>query len=372
MTTSASTPVSAPSRLAGPGEGITLDELRLAARNHALPLEALRYDITPIGLHYLLDHYDIPDVDPVAWRLELDGAVERPLSLSLEQIRARPQTTRTVTFECAGNGRARLSPRPLSQPWLDEAVGTAQWTGIALAPLLREAGIENNAVEVVFTGQDHGIERGIEQDYARSLRLDDALRDEVVLAYAMNGSPLPPQHGAPLRLVVPGWYGMAQVKWLRRITVVDQPFAGFQQITAYRYTHSPDEPGEPVTRIKPRALMIPPGFPDFMSRTRVVDLGDHLLTGRAWSGEARVARVEISADGGRTWSDAQLGPQLDEYAWCPWRFAWTADEPGLHLLGVRATDDRGTVQPVEQSWTRQGMANNMAQVVEVYVRARKR
>ncbi len=204
-------------RIAEPDEGIGLDELALAARNHGMPLEALRYDLTPVGLHYLLVHYDIPAVDPGTWRLEVGGAVARPLSLDLDAVHARPRRSLPVTIECAGNGRARLNPRPVSQPWLVEAVGTAEWTGTPLAPLLEEAGLSADAVDVVFTGADHGVERGVEQDYQRSLPVAEALRAEALLAYEMNGQPLPVQHGFPVRLVIPGWYGMAHVKWLREI-----------------------------------------------------------------------------------------------------------------------------------------------------------
>jgi sulfane dehydrogenase subunit SoxC len=272
--------VSAPSRLAEPGEGISADELQLAARNHGLPLEALRFDVTPPGLHYLLTHYDIPAVDAAAFRLVVDGLVGTALSLDLEAIRSRPRLSTVVTLECAGNGRARLCPRPVSQPWLVEAVGTSRWTGTPLAALLREAGLQEGAVDVVFTGADHGIERGVEQDYQRSLPVAEALRDDVLLADEMNGAPLPPQHGYPLRLVVPGWYGMAHVKWLTRIDVVGQPFDGFQ-MRAYRLRQQPDEDGVPLTRIEPRALLVPPGFPDFMSRTRVLRAGRTTVEGRA-------------------------------------------------------------------------------------------
>ena len=204
---------------------ISLEELRLAGRNHALPLEALRHDITPVGLHYLLIHFDIPHVDAETWRLEIGGLVERPLALTLDELKARPSRTLAVTLECAGNGRALLAPRPISQPWLQEAVGTAEWTGTPLAPLLEEAGLSGAAREVVFTGLDRGVQGDVEHDYERSLPLAEALREEVLLAYAVNGQPLPPQHGFPLRLVVPGWYGMTHVKWLRSITVAEEPSA---------------------------------------------------------------------------------------------------------------------------------------------------
>src|SRR6266571_2217342 len=193
---------------------ISMEELQLATRNHGMPLEALRSDLTPVGLHYLLIHYDVPFVDERAYRLDVDGEVDRPLTLTLDDLRARPAAEVTVTMECAGNGRARFAPRPMSQPWLLEAVGTAAWRGAPLRALLEEAGVREGAREVLFTGLDCGIEKEVEQQYQRSLPLEEALRGEAVLAYEMNGVPLPPQHGAPLRVVVPGWYGMTNVKWL--------------------------------------------------------------------------------------------------------------------------------------------------------------
>src|SRR5512145_2164721 len=186
--------VSRPARVAEPGEGISAEELALAARNHGLPLEALRYDVTPIGLHYLLVHYDIPAVDPGMWSLSIDGAVATPLRLSLDELRARPRVTLPVTLECAGNGRARLQPRPVSQPWLVEAVGTAIWTGAPLRDVLAPVGVRPGTAELVFTGADHGVQGGTEKDYERSLTVRDALRPEVLLAYEMNGRPLEPQH----------------------------------------------------------------------------------------------------------------------------------------------------------------------------------
>ena len=355
-------------RIAEPGEGIGLDELALATRNHGLPLEALRYDVTPPGLHYVLTHYDIPAVDDDGWRLEITGAVDRPLSLDLSAMRARPALSSRVTLECAGNGRARLEPRPVSQPWLLEAVGTATWTGTPLAALLGEAGVSPRAVDVVFTGADHGAERGVEQDYARALPLAEALRPDVLLAWGMNGSPLPPQHGAPLRLVVPGWYGMAHVKWLTRIEVLEEPFGGFQNATAYRLKTDAADPGTPVERIRPRALVAPPGWPDFMTRERFLRAGPVRLSGRAWSGRAPIARVEVSTDGGSTWIDAELAPAdpAHPYSWRAWTADWTAT-PGRYELLTRATDEAGDTQPLEQEWNRQGMANNLVQRVPVTV-----
>ena len=357
--------ISMPGRLAEPDEGISADELSLAARNHGMPLEALRYDLTPPGLHYLLIHYDIPVLDPATWRLRVGGLVGTPAELDLAALRAMPARKVRVTLECAGNGRARLHPRPVSQPWLVEAVGTAEWTGVPLRDVLAVSGVDPAAVEVVFTGADHGIERGVEQDYQRSLSVSDALGADVLLAYAMNGEPLPPQHGYPLRLVVPGWYGMAHVKWLTGIELVAQPFAGFQQAIAYRLRQEPAEPGDPVDRIAPRALLVPPGFPDFMSRTRIVRPGPVPLQGRAWSGRAPVVRVEVTADGGRTWAEATLEPDTGHrWAWRRFTHEWLAI-PGRHLLTARAGTADGETQPVGQVWNRGGFANNATHDITV-------
>jgi DMSO/TMAO reductase YedYZ molybdopterin-dependent catalytic subunit len=347
---------------------ISVEELQLAARNHGMPLEGLRYDLTPIGMHYLLIHFDVPAADEASWTVQVGGLVSRPLSLSMPDLRARPSTTLAVTMECAGNGRARLRPRPLSQPWLAEAVGTAEWTGTPLAPILGEAGLDPSVVELVFEGADHGVQGDVEQDYERSLTVAEAMREDVLLAYEVNGVPLPPQHGFPLRLVVPGWYGMTSVKWLRRITAVAEPFEGYQ-MWAYHVREREEDPGEAVTRILPRALVVPPGFPDFYARTRTLDAGPTTLRGRAWSGSGPIERVEVSVDAGQTWEPATLGPlPPSPYAWRGWTFDWNA-EPGERELVVRATDATGSTQPVEQPWNHHGLANNMAQRVPVTVRA---
>jgi DMSO/TMAO reductase YedYZ molybdopterin-dependent catalytic subunit len=347
-------------------QDITPDELELAARNHALPLEFLRDPITPVGLHYLLIHYDIPAVDPQAFRLHVGGAVERPLTLTLEEIRSRERVTMPITFECAGNGRALLSPRPVSQPWLTGAVGTAEWGGTPLRPLLAEAGVRDSAVEAVFGGLDRGVEGGIAQDYERALPVAEA--DDALLAYEMNGAPLPAQHGFPLRLVVPGWYGMQNVKWLTRITLVEKPFLGYQNSVAYRHYRSEDEPGEPVTRMMPRSLMVPPGVPDFLTRERRVEPGPVELRGRAWSGRGPIERVEVSVDGGVTFADAELEPPLGAAAWRGWRAEWHATA-GEHVLCSRATDAAGNAQPLDPPWNLKGYANNAVERVPVTVAA---
>ena len=343
---------------------LTAEELQLAVRNHSMPLEALQSDTTPPGLHYLLNHFDIPFIDAEHWHLRIGGAVRRALELNLKALRRAPRISVPVTLECAGNGRSLLRPRPLSQPWQLEAVGTAVWTGVPLAYLLAQAGVEEEAVEVAFTGADSGIQGGVRQQFARSLPIAEALRPDIVLAYRMNGNDLPPQHGYPLRLVVPGWYGMASVKWLSSIKVLTKPFDGFQQAVAYRYQQDADDAGTPVTWIKVRSLMVPPGVPDFFTRSRIVPAGPVMLTGRAWSGEGAVQRVDVGIDG--KWQPAHLAHPAAPFAWCAWSLPWVADA-GEHELACRATDTTGAAQPLEQAWNYQGMGNNVVQRITVTV-----
>jgi sulfane dehydrogenase subunit SoxC len=341
---------------------ITAEELQLAARNHGMPLEALRFPVTPVGLHYLLIHYDIPVVDADAWRLELGGEVERPCSVSLDELRAREPVELLATMECAGNGRALLEPHVVSQPWLQEAVGTGRWLGAALGPLLEEAGPRGS--EVVFAGLDRGVEGGEVQQYERALPLAEAAG--ALLAYELNGSPLPPQHGFPLRLVVPGWYGMANVKWLARIRVTSEPFRGWQQMQSYRLRQEESEEGVPLQRMLPRALLVPPGLAEFPPGPRRVEAGPCMLEGRAWSGHAPVATVEISTNGGVAWAEAELRHGESPWAWSSWSFAWDA-LPGEHELCCRARDEAGNEQPLEPSWNLGGYANNAVQRVPVVV-----
>jgi DMSO/TMAO reductase YedYZ molybdopterin-dependent catalytic subunit len=353
--------------VAAVGSDISREQLQLAARNHGMPLEALRHEITPIGLHYLLIHFDIPAVDAKAWTLDIRGAVQRPLRLTLEDIKAREAKTLAVTLECAGNGRALLEPSVESQPWLQEAVGTAEWTGTPLAGVLEDAGLASDAREIVFTGFDRGIQGEVEHHYERSLPVEEALRPEILLAYEINGQPLPPQHGAPLRLIVPGWYGMTHVKWLQAITAVDEPFRGWQQDVAYRVRASEDEQGEPVTRMLPRALMVPPGFPEFLSRARHLEPGRCRIEGRAWSGRAAITRVDVSVDGGSSWNPAELDQPTSDYAWVGWTFDWDA-ERGEYELACRATDAAGDSQPITPAWNHDGLCNNAVQRVKAIVR----
>ena len=342
----------------------TAEELALAARNRGMPLEALRHELTPAGLHYLLVHFDIPAIDENTWTLSINGRINHALTVGLQEIKRLPARTMRVTMECAGNGRAQLSPRYPSVPWLEEGVSTADWTGVALSTLLERAGLQRSVKEIVFHGADRGFDAGVEHDFARSLALEHALRDEVLLAYEMNGAPLPPQHGAPLRLVVPRWYGMASVKWLRAIEAIDRPFDGLQQARSYHFRRHAGEKGEPCTLMRVNSLMAPPGIPDFYTRKRIVEAGTVEIVGRAWSGHAPITRIEFGVDD--AWQEARLD-QARVFCWQGWRANWRA-ESGEHELACRATDAAGDTQPLEPPWDLSGFGNNGVQRIRVTVR----
>jgi sulfane dehydrogenase subunit SoxC len=295
------------------------NELQLAAHNVAMPLEMLRKDLTPVGMHYTLTHFDVPEICEEDHRLTLVGLDGKETVFSMADIKARPSMSHVVTMECAGNGRALQQPRSLSMPWIHGGVGTAEWRGTPLLPLLREAGFfADGATEgvVVFTGADMGFEgRGRRAiPFARSLNGEQL--EECFLAYEMNGLPLPPQHGFPLRLIVPRFYGMASVKWLARIELRAEPFTGFHQLCYQAF-------GQPVDFKRPRALIAPPGVPHFFTRERTVAAGPVKLTGRAW-GAASISRVEVSCDGGASWNVARLdsSERQGKYAWQRFEYDW--------------------------------------------------
>ena len=340
-------------------------EVGLANRNHGAMLELLAHDITPTGAHYLLTHFDVPVVDGTSHRIIFDGAFERPYSLTMAELRAMPRVAMPVTMECAGNGRAGHARRSFSMPWTYEAVGTSEWTGTLLAPLIARAVPRAEAVEIAFEGLDYGYDKGEPHYFGRSLTLDQIAELGVLVVWGMNGADLLPQHGAPVRLIVPGWYGMASVKWLARVTALTEPYQGFQQVQTYRFRQDADDPGEPVQAIRVKSLMVPPGVPDWTSRTRFVEPGPVAISGRAWSGlGVPITRVELGVDG--SWTDAEMTGRAGDYAWTGWQAEWDATA-GRHGLRCRATDANGDVQPLDPPWDTAGFANNAAQRVTVIV-----
>jgi DMSO/TMAO reductase YedYZ molybdopterin-dependent catalytic subunit len=322
--------------------------------------------ITPTPAFYVRDHFAMPRIDRAQWRLTLDGEVARPLTLSYDELRALPSRTLLVTLECAGNGRTGLHPTAEGEPFGYGVVSTAEWTGVPLHTVLEAAGLLPTARDVLFVGADSGPNPeagGVTMAFERSLPVERALHPDTLLAYAMNGEELPTAHGFPLRLVVPGWYGVAAVKWLVRISTLASPFTGFFQRERYIMTHP--ERGEitamPLTTIRPRSLLVTP------SDGATLAPGIHYLNGLAWSGAVPAERVEVSVDDGQTWQPANWTSEPTRYAWRTWDAPWKAARAGPVALRSRVFDGAGRTQPASPEWNRLGYANNAIQVIRVTV-----
>jgi DMSO/TMAO reductase YedYZ molybdopterin-dependent catalytic subunit len=315
--------------------------------------------VMPKAHFYVRNHFQIPLLDPETWRLSVGGLVDRPLSLSLRDLHNMPSQTLVVTLECAGNGRSRFKPAIEGEKWNLGAVSTAEWTGVPLGEVLYRAGPQAKAREVVFRGADGGDAIRFE----RSLQLDDAKGSEALLAYAMNGEPLPVEHGYPVRVIVPRWYGMASVKWLVDIEVIDGAFGGHFQAGAYVYEWERDGQvtREPVTLQEVRSLITEP------TADEEFECGELTIRGVAWSGAALVARVEVSVDRG-PWHEARLVGERNRYAWQWWELITRIDRPGTTTLRARATDLAGRIQPEEPRWNRLGYGNNAIQELRTSAR----
>jgi DMSO/TMAO reductase YedYZ molybdopterin-dependent catalytic subunit len=327
-------------------------------------LAALDADrITAIEDFYVRSNFPTPPYDPAAWRLVVDGLVEQPLSLRLEEVLALPERTLTATLECAGNGRTQMAPIPEGEPWGLGAVSTASWTGVPLAAVLERARLRPGAIEVRFEGADRGVPRNRTEtiNFERSLPLADALHPDVLLVTRMNGAPLTDEHGAPLRVLVPGWYGMASVKWLHRIEVLDRPFHGHYQTRQYVYERTGVAERPPVRHMHVKALVTSPE-PGALLPTGPVE-----VRGFAWCGEAPITAVEVSVDAG-AWQPAEVVDEPRPYTWQRWCWIWPGAPAGRHSLRVRATAANGQTQPDQPDWNRLGYGNNAVTVTLVTVR----
>jgi DMSO/TMAO reductase YedYZ molybdopterin-dependent catalytic subunit len=350
-------------------ERAALRMINPAPFNAEAPREALAREITPTELHYVRSNFAVPTHDG---KLEVGGAVENPTTVTLDDLRAMPAVERAVTLECAGNGRLGTRPLPVGEPWGDYAVSTARWRGALLHEVLDRAQPKGDGVEVRFTGADHGayhlqpVLADTNKDdltFVRSLPLTVATDPaaEILLAYEMNGEPLIPDHGAPFRLIVPHWYAVASVKWLKRIDVLTEPFAGEFQTGHYIYEW-PDRPHEPVTLMRVRARITDP------APEATIAAGTYTVRGKAWSGTGPVTDVHVSLTGEGDWHPAELEPPKGPYHWQDWSFQWEASDVGRHTLRARATDAAGSVQPEVPPWNRLGYGNNAIEVQYVDVR----
>jgi DMSO/TMAO reductase YedYZ molybdopterin-dependent catalytic subunit len=334
--------------------------------NCETPLGALiEGSVMPTAHFYVRNHFQIPKLDPSMWRLDVGGLVERPLSLSLLDLHKMRPLTLTVTMECAGNGRSLLDPPTDGEQWGLGAVSVAEWTGVPLVQVLDQAGVKAAAREVLFRGADGGTvaSRSGVTRFERSLTVDVARDADVLLAYAMNGEPLPVEHGYPLRLVVPGWYGVTSVKWLTKIEAIGLAFTGYFQIDRYFYEwkRNREVVTEPVTLQRVRSLITEP------AQYGEVDQGVLAVRGVAWSGAGPIARVDVSVRGGN-WEGARLVGDHHGYGWQRWELITGTPGAGVATLRARATDIRGNTQPEHPEWNRLGYGSNAIQEVSIHVR----
>jgi DMSO/TMAO reductase YedYZ molybdopterin-dependent catalytic subunit len=316
--------------------------------NLETPLGEVDSYVTPTELFYIRSHFTAPPIDQASYRLRVDGAVRKPLSLTLEQLRQMPSETRTVTLECAGNGRVFLVPQVSGAQWGLGAVGNAEWRGVPLHVLLERAGIAEDVCEIVLEGADRGTpnHHPIPPEpisYARSLLRAKAMQDEVLIAYEMNGRELPLNHGYPMRAIVPGHYGMASVKWLTRIEAVREPFRGYWQTTDYAYWDRLE--GKPVRRalaeMQVKSEIIRPRVYETLPPNE-----RYTILGMAWAGETEVVRISVSTDNGQSWSEGEFLDPARRHAWRRWAFEWvTPERAGPYTLMSRATAADGSVQP---------------------------
>jgi DMSO/TMAO reductase YedYZ molybdopterin-dependent catalytic subunit len=318
--------------------------------NIEMPFEKLDSFITPTQSFYVRTHFPIPAIDRDEWWFRVEGQVENPLAINYQQLRAFESVTLPVTLECAGNNRTFLEPKVKGVQWGLGAVGTAEWTGVPLSVLLDRAGVKPNASEVVLEGADGGILEDPKSPpgklhFVRSIPLAKA-RADVLLAYEMNGSDLGPQHGFPVRAIVPGWYAMASIKWLQRIIVTDQPFTGYYQTIDYAYWKRRAQVVEltPLTEMQVKAQIARP------AQGETVPANSSLCVhGAAWTSDGEITEVKVSTDGGATWNEAKLLGESKPNAWRLWEFKWqTPLQPGQQTLVARATDSFGRTQPVHR------------------------
>lgn len=336
------------------------------------PFAGLGGPLTPAERFYVRTHFEVPRIEASSWRLSVEGEVDCPFEVGFEELRGMPSGTRVALLECSGNGRIYLEQIQVGIRWGLGGVGNAEWTGVSLVALLDRAGVKPGAVEVILEGADAGEFKPPQHEtpgkirYARSLPLSKARKEEILLAYRMNGEELPPRHGYPVRAIVPGWYGMASVKWLRRIIVTDRPFHGFFQTMEYAvWDRRHGLPTlVPVTEIQVKAQIARPAPHEVVSKgTR------YRIFGAAWAGESDVAKVEVSDDGGESWSVARLIGDPIRYAWRFWEHEWNVpDTAGRRVLMARATDSKGQTQPMERDTDRRDAAISHVLPIEVEVR----
>lgn len=323
--------------------------------------------LTPTDSFFVRQHLPRPrPIESAAFRLTVNGMVAKPLELTLEDLRRLPQYTVPAVIECTGNGRAFYSPKVPGIQWGRGAIGNAEWKGPRVSDVLKLAGA-SSAAYVEIDGADSGVAKT--PDFVRSLPMTKALHPATLLALEMNGGPLPDLHGAPVRLIVPGWDGTSSVKWVVRLSITDIRNNGFFMNPGYRFPKYNLPPGTPA---KPDELEVIEGMPVKSSITAPEDqskvaLGPIAIRGFAWAGEEAIERVEVSTDGGSKWREAELSAPKLPFAWRLWRLNWQPSDPGYYTILSRATDSAGRVQPIVARWNPSGYLYNAIDRIGVIV-----
>jgi DMSO/TMAO reductase YedYZ molybdopterin-dependent catalytic subunit len=333
------------------------------------PVALLDSFITPVEQFYVRSHLPVPPgLDGATWTLAIDGEVNSPVSMSLDEIRKLPSTTITMTLECAGNGRAFFDPPVAGIQWAKGAVGTARWTGVRLAEVLKRAGAKSTARFVYMNGADRPL--GTMPDFVRQLTIEKATHPDTILAYDMNGQPITPLHGFPLRAIVPGWEGAYSIKWLTSLRVADRESDSFWVATGYRY---PTKRVAPGATVDPKDMAPLTGLVVKSLITRPLDgaavgPGKVDVAGFAWAGETDISRVDISTDHGASWQQARLVGEQAKYAWRRFEFTFEASRPESYLILSRATDSQGRAQPMAPPWNPSGYLWNAPDSVRIEVK----
>jgi DMSO/TMAO reductase YedYZ molybdopterin-dependent catalytic subunit len=331
--------------------------------NQETPIHFLEANETPSQLTYRRNHFPYPLLSIQSYFLTITGSVKKTVTFHYNQITSMPSRTVTALLECSGNKRAYFDPKVFGEQWTEGAISQGNWNGVSLSTLLSITGVNAGAREIVFQGEDSGVKNGQHVQFERGLPIEKALDPNVIIAWEHNQKPISPKHGFPFRLIVPGWYGMASVKWLKTIRVIDHPFSGpFQTDDYVYYPHKKQNEGSfPVTTNHINSVIQQP-----LDRQKLKP-GQHEITGLAWTGEGVITSVEISLDNGATWQTAILQDTPKKYRWVKWSYSHVFENNQDYNIKVRAFDSIGQSQPDKVFWNRNGYGYNEVSQINIQI-----
>lgn len=337
----------------------------LIPENQETPIHLLNGDLVDTKLFYRRNHFTYPLFTNSFYFLSIGGLVQKPIIFSLQDIYSLPSRTMEVVLECAGDKRELFYPKVFGEQWGKGAISQGVWKGVSIRTLLQYTGLSDLAKEIVFEGYDYGVrpDSNLLFHFSRSLPLEKALDPDTIIAYEYNDQPIPFKHGFPLRLIVPGWYAMASVKWIKNITVINKEFTGpFQAVDYVYYPNKENDSGKsPVTSINVNSTI------QFPFNRQILNTGIYEIHGIAWSGNGLIAKVEISLDDGQTWDSCRLSAATEKHAWISWQYKWEVLKKGEYTIKSKATDFEGNVQPISPLWNRKGYGYNAMDSISVKV-----